>query len=184
MCLCMCLFWFCRIMRFLTWWTSDVLEQDYEFTCALFVIGDFAYIVPWYFTSDGVHHDLFPQNASCKCYFYDNLGQLSPNSESHQKRINDVLLRRFLRQGYLWPFIMLYNEVNTLHTVFDNFAALVSSFSIVCVPGCVFFSRIINFSHFGFIAVRLSERKRRRLDSSSVQSCISGANAKVFFSAR
>ncbi|KAL8493087.1 hypothetical protein ACS0TY_024345 [Phlomoides rotata] len=64
---------------------------------------------------DGVHHDLFPQNVSCKCYFYDNLGQLSPNDESDQKRISDVLRRRFLRQ------------------------------------------------------VRLSERKRRRLDSSLVQ---------------
>ncbi|KAL8040868.1 hypothetical protein ABFX02_10G128200 [Erythranthe guttata] len=68
---------------------------------------------------DGVYHDVFPQNVSCKCYFYDNLGQLSPKSEYDQQRIGDVLRRRFLRQ------------------------------------------------------VRLSERKRRRLDGASVQSYIS-----------
>ncbi|KAL9154587.1 hypothetical protein ABFS82_10G125800 [Erythranthe guttata] len=65
---------------------------------------------------DGVYHDVFPQNVSCKCYFYDNLGQLSPKSEYDQQRIGDVLRRRFLRQ------------------------------------------------------VRLSDRKRRRLDGASVQS--------------
>lgn len=76
---------------------------------------------------------------------------------------------------------MHYNEVNTLHIVSENFATLVVSyFSVACVPGYIFFYRIINFSHFGFIAVRLSERKRRRLDNSSVESCISGENAKVF----
>ncbi|KAH6779367.1 hypothetical protein C2S52_010604 [Perilla frutescens var. hirtella] len=47
---------------------------------------------------DGMHHDLFPQNVSCKCYFYDNLGQLSPNHGSYEDRFNDVLRRRFLRQ--------------------------------------------------------------------------------------
>ncbi|XP_057767808.1 protein MULTIPOLAR SPINDLE 1 isoform X2 [Salvia miltiorrhiza] len=46
----------------------------------------------------GMQHDLFPQNVSCKCYFYDNLGHLSPNHGSYQDRINDVLRRRFLRQ--------------------------------------------------------------------------------------
>ncbi|KAK4415190.1 protein MULTIPOLAR SPINDLE 1 [Sesamum alatum] len=47
---------------------------------------------------DGVHQDVFPQHVSCKCYFYDNLGQLSPKHESDQKRSRDVLRRRFLRQ--------------------------------------------------------------------------------------
>ncbi|KAL6525377.1 hypothetical protein OROHE_015684 [Orobanche hederae] len=68
---------------------------------------------------DGLHHDVFPQNVSCKCYFFDNLGQLSPKGESDQNRFRDVLRRRFFRQ------------------------------------------------------VRLSERKRRRVDGSSVQPCIS-----------
>ncbi|KAK6156626.1 hypothetical protein DH2020_010874 [Rehmannia glutinosa] len=51
-----------------------------------------------FLTSDGVHQDVFPQNVSCKCYFYDNFGQLSPKHEDDQKRFGDVLHRRFLRQ--------------------------------------------------------------------------------------
>ncbi|XP_020550918.1 protein MULTIPOLAR SPINDLE 1 [Sesamum indicum] len=47
---------------------------------------------------DGVHQDVFPQHVSCKCYFYDTLGQLSPMHESDQDRCSDVLRRRFLRQ--------------------------------------------------------------------------------------
>ncbi|XP_050385636.1 protein MULTIPOLAR SPINDLE 1 isoform X2 [Argentina anserina] len=48
---------------------------------------------------DSSHCDLFPQSASCKCYFFDNLGKLSPNRlpEASQCRFNDVLRRRFLR---------------------------------------------------------------------------------------
>ncbi|CAA0814701.1 multipolar spindle 1 [Striga hermonthica] len=47
---------------------------------------------------NGLHHDVFPQSVSCKCYFFDNLGNLSPKHESEQKRFGDVLRRRFLRQ--------------------------------------------------------------------------------------
>lgn len=45
--------------------------------------------------------DLFPQAASCKCYFFDNLGKLSPNrlGDGSDRRFHDVLRRRFLRQG-------------------------------------------------------------------------------------
>lgn len=52
---------------------------------------------------DGSQYDLFPQSASCKCYFFDNLGRLSPKclGEGCDKRFNDVLRRRFLRQGYV-----------------------------------------------------------------------------------
>nr|XP_011463338.1 PREDICTED: uncharacterized protein LOC101292161 isoform X2 [Fragaria vesca subsp. vesca] len=48
---------------------------------------------------DSSQCDLFPQSASCKCYFFDNLGKLSPNRlpEASQCRFNDVLRRRFLR---------------------------------------------------------------------------------------
>ncbi|XP_019441734.1 PREDICTED: uncharacterized protein LOC109346562 [Lupinus angustifolius] len=42
--------------------------------------------------------DLFPQTASCKCYFFHNLGQLNPNPNPSHTRFNDVLRRRFLRQ--------------------------------------------------------------------------------------
>ncbi|CAL0330416.1 unnamed protein product [Lupinus luteus] len=42
--------------------------------------------------------DLFPQTASCKCYFFHNLGQFNPNSYPSHTRFNDVLRRRFLRQ--------------------------------------------------------------------------------------
>ncbi|XP_021639228.2 protein MULTIPOLAR SPINDLE 1 [Hevea brasiliensis] len=49
---------------------------------------------------DASHCDLFPQSASCKCYFFDNLGKLSPkrDGDGFDRRFNDVLRRRFLRQ--------------------------------------------------------------------------------------
>ncbi|WOH02813.1 hypothetical protein DCAR_0522203 [Daucus carota subsp. sativus] len=49
---------------------------------------------------DGSHYDLFPQSASCKCYFLGNLEILSPrnSADNSQWRFNDVLRRRFLRQ--------------------------------------------------------------------------------------
>ncbi|KAG7538456.1 hypothetical protein ISN44_As13g022260 [Arabidopsis suecica] len=45
------------------------------------------------------HRDLFPANASCKCYFFDNLGVFSGRriGEASESRFNDVLRRRFLR---------------------------------------------------------------------------------------
>ncbi|XP_022755336.1 protein MULTIPOLAR SPINDLE 1 isoform X3 [Durio zibethinus] len=49
---------------------------------------------------DASQCDLFPQTASCKCYFFDNMGKLSPNrlGDASDRRFNDVLRRRFLRQ--------------------------------------------------------------------------------------
>ncbi|KAL2465667.1 multipolar spindle 1 [Abeliophyllum distichum] len=52
---------------------------------------------------DGIQYDAFPKSVSCKCYFFDNFGELSTKlsndgSESNQRRFNDVLRRRFLRQ--------------------------------------------------------------------------------------
>lgn len=50
---------------------------------------------------DNSNCDLFPKYAACKCYFFDNLGELtSPNRSLNGSdwRFNDVLLRRFLRQ--------------------------------------------------------------------------------------
>ncbi|XP_022016222.1 protein MULTIPOLAR SPINDLE 1 isoform X3 [Helianthus annuus] len=50
---------------------------------------------------DGMHHEVFPGSASCKCYFFDNLGKMSPNEisgEGFDERFKDVLRRRFLRQ--------------------------------------------------------------------------------------
>lgn len=64
-------------------------------------IADLVNVLNYFLTSDGLHHDVFPQNVSCKCYFFDNLGQLSPNGESDQNRFKDVLRRRFFRQGVL-----------------------------------------------------------------------------------
>ncbi|CAA7046367.1 unnamed protein product [Microthlaspi erraticum] len=45
------------------------------------------------------HCDLFPESASCKCYFFDNLGEFSGRriGEASEPRFNDVLRRRFLR---------------------------------------------------------------------------------------
>ena len=54
--------------------------------------------------SDASQCDLFPQSASCKCYFFDNLGKLSPKrlevEDGSDRRFNDVLRRRFFRQGF------------------------------------------------------------------------------------
>ena len=55
--------------------------------------------------SDALRSDLYPQTASCKCYFFNDLEnsdskQLSDHSQSDQ-RLTDVLRRRFLRQGRL-----------------------------------------------------------------------------------
>lgn len=50
---------------------------------------------------DGVKYDVFPQNASCKCYFFDDAAQFSKNNQSDDdsgSRFKDVLRRRFLRQ--------------------------------------------------------------------------------------
>ncbi|XP_042509073.1 protein MULTIPOLAR SPINDLE 1 [Macadamia integrifolia] len=51
---------------------------------------------------DGRQYDLFPQSASCRCYFYDNLGKLNPKRVHWENesgcRINEVLRRRFLRR--------------------------------------------------------------------------------------
>ncbi|XP_050214106.1 protein MULTIPOLAR SPINDLE 1 [Mercurialis annua] len=47
---------------------------------------------------DASHSDIFPQGAaSCKCYFFDNLGKIISDDASHH-RFSDVLRRRFLRQ--------------------------------------------------------------------------------------
>ncbi|KAM3336966.1 protein MULTIPOLAR SPINDLE 1 [Capsicum galapagoense] len=49
---------------------------------------------------DGSQYDLFPKSASCKCYFFDELGLLSPKrtGDCSDQRFSDVLRRRFLRQ--------------------------------------------------------------------------------------
>ncbi|CAL5328249.1 unnamed protein product [Camellia sinensis] len=49
---------------------------------------------------DNSQCDLFPQSASCVCYFFNKLGELNPNRflDSSDRRFNDVLRRRFLRQ--------------------------------------------------------------------------------------
>ncbi|KAL7193480.1 hypothetical protein ACSBR2_025151 [Camellia fascicularis] len=49
---------------------------------------------------DNSQCDLFPQSASCVCYFFDKLGELNPNRflDGSDRRFNDVLRRRFLRQ--------------------------------------------------------------------------------------
>ncbi|CAG7910350.1 unnamed protein product [Brassica rapa] len=53
--------------------------------------------------------DLFPANASCKCYFFDNLGEFSGRriGEASEPRFNDALRRRFLRIGLVLSFDFL-----------------------------------------------------------------------------
>ncbi|KAL0735032.1 hypothetical protein Bca4012_011242 [Brassica carinata] len=50
--------------------------------------------------------DLFPANASCKCYFFDSLGEFSSCrriGEASERRFNDALRRRFLRIACVCP---------------------------------------------------------------------------------
>ncbi|GJZ28703.1 protein multipolar spindle 1 isoform X2 [Tanacetum coccineum] len=50
---------------------------------------------------DGMHNEMLTGGASCKCYFFDNLGELRPNDDISGReggRFTDVLHRRFLRQ--------------------------------------------------------------------------------------
>ncbi|XP_038890473.1 protein MULTIPOLAR SPINDLE 1 isoform X1 [Benincasa hispida] len=49
---------------------------------------------------DASHDDLLSQNATCKCFFFDNMGKLNPKrlEDGTDNRFNDVLRRRFLRQ--------------------------------------------------------------------------------------
>ncbi|XP_071742179.1 protein MULTIPOLAR SPINDLE 1 [Rutidosis leptorrhynchoides] len=64
---------------------------------------------------DGLRHELFSGSASCKCYFFENLGKLSSNelSEGVDGRFNDVLRRRFLRQVRLKERRKRRNEGST-----------------------------------------------------------------------
>lgn len=84
-------------------WSHETWLMELEFK--LTVVSYFPHVSDWFFTSGEMRHDLlFPLNISCKCYYYDDLGELSSNQGSYQERINDVLRRRFLRQGTLWHF--------------------------------------------------------------------------------
>lgn len=58
---------------------------------------------------DASHDDLFSQNATCKCFFFDNLGKLNPKrlEDATDRRFNDVLRRRFFRQGNFLAFFGL-----------------------------------------------------------------------------
>ncbi|CAH9070538.1 unnamed protein product [Cuscuta epithymum] len=51
-------------------------------------------------SEDGMQQDIFPHGALCKCYFFDNLGQLNPirTGDDNDQRFSDVLHRSFLRQ--------------------------------------------------------------------------------------
>ncbi|KAF8035561.1 hypothetical protein BT93_C1560 [Corymbia citriodora subsp. variegata] len=52
------------------------------------------------FAPEASHSAAFPQVASCKCYFFDDLGKLSLDQlgDGSDHRFSDVLRRRFLRQ--------------------------------------------------------------------------------------
>lgn len=78
-----------------------------------FLIIDFFYKLT-FGASDGLTYDVFPQSASCKCYFFDNMAELSNTQvdNSSDWRFNDVLRRRFFRQGYdpasfIWCLILV-----------------------------------------------------------------------------
>ncbi|KAI3524295.1 hypothetical protein L1887_02948 [Cichorium endivia] len=72
---------------------------------------------------DGLQHELFPGSASCKCYFFENLGKLSPNKlpgEGFDGRFNDVLRRRFLRQVRLKERRKRRNEDSTQRSFWSD----------------------------------------------------------------
>ncbi|GMH16609.1 hypothetical protein Nepgr_018450 [Nepenthes gracilis] len=72
---------------------------------------------------DGLHCDLYPQSASCKCYFFNNLGKLSPKqiTESCDHRLNDVLHRRFLRRVRLHERRKRRANDSIQHLIFSGF---------------------------------------------------------------
>lgn len=82
------------------------------------------------FLSDGSQYDLFPRSAACKCYFYDNLGKLSPKrlDDGSDRRFNDVLRRRFLRQGFMIAVIL----VVIISEIFFFFSVSNSCPNILC----------------------------------------------------
>ncbi|KAM6553036.1 hypothetical protein CsatB_013798 [Cannabis sativa] len=85
--------------------------------------------------------DLFPQSAACKCYFFDQLGKMSPKSvtDGCDRRFNDVLRRRFLRQGSLSTLIKFIDFI------------------------FIDLSSIFNY----LFSVRFKERRRRRTSGGS-----------------
>ncbi|WMV36381.1 hypothetical protein MTR67_029766 [Solanum verrucosum] len=96
---------------------------------------------------DGSQCDIFPKSASCKCYFFDKLGLLSPKKigAGSDQRFSDVLRRRFLRQG--------------LH--FRN-AVVVIGLKLSIRPSYT----LAEFIYLYIFPVRIKERKRRRPDDS------------------
>jgi hypothetical protein len=58
---------------------------------------------------DASQRDLFPQTGLCKCFFFNNLGKLRPKQagDGSDRRFNDALHRRFLREGLIILIIIL-----------------------------------------------------------------------------
>lgn len=76
-----------------------------------------------FLSSDGSQYDLFTQNATCKCYFFENLGKSRSDERSggchYNSRFSAVLHRRFMRHGRdLQCFSFLYFSP-CLETLFD-----------------------------------------------------------------
>lgn len=69
---------------------------------------------------DATHCDLFPQTASCKCYFFDNLGKLSSTrlGDGSDRRFKDVIRRRFLRQGNIIEIIITIIIVTIEYSIY------------------------------------------------------------------
>ncbi|EFH40793.1 hypothetical protein ARALYDRAFT_918971 [Arabidopsis lyrata subsp. lyrata] len=74
------------------------------------------------------HRDLFPANASCKCYFFDNLGVFSGRriGEASESRFNDVLRRRFLRLACV--VILCFSEEKEQKEV----NSIIAKISVLC----------------------------------------------------
>ncbi|KAG6770158.1 hypothetical protein POTOM_025830 [Populus tomentosa] len=109
---------------------------------------------------DASQCDLFPQTALCKCYFFDNLGKLSPQpvGDGSDRRFNDILRRRFLRQVRIkerrkrinnsniklrFPDIYSKNEAEQLRAAVDFLVELSDTTS----PARVEEANFANWSH-------------------------------------
>ncbi|KAJ6698656.1 PROTEIN MULTIPOLAR SPINDLE 1 [Salix purpurea] len=108
---------------------------------------------------DPLQCDLFPQTALCKCYFFDNLGKISPKTvgDGSDRRFNDILRRRFLRQvrikerrkrinnSNIKRFSDIYskNEAEQLRAAVDFLLELCDTTS----PGRVEEANFANWSH-------------------------------------
>lgn len=90
---------------------EDLKEAEgYRICFSLFPLRFFNFFFLFFVcVIDASQCDLFPQTRLCKCFFFNNLGKLRPKQagDGSDRRFNDALHRRFLRQGLIILIIIM-----------------------------------------------------------------------------